>query len=87
MHASVLGHLGRFPATLVQQLPVLELVNLHLERAAALDHFLFAVAAEPPRREVAAGARTCRYIVRHGAQKDGGKHGQRGNVKFGGGGR
>lgn len=58
MPTVVRRHLGWLPALPFEEVPVLQPVDLNMERTAALDHFSFVVASETPCREVAAGAGT-----------------------------
>lgn len=56
MAALVRRHLCRLPANCIQQRLILELVDLHVQRAAAFDHLLGAIAAKSPSRQVATWA-------------------------------
>lgn len=55
----VLRYLGRLPPAALQETLVLQPEDFNLQRPAALDHLLLAILAEPPERQVAAGASTC----------------------------
>lgn len=55
MHALVPRRLCGLPAALLEELLVLELVDLYVQGATDLYHFLFAVAAKAPEGEIAAG--------------------------------
>lgn len=57
------GGFGRPPARVAEELSVLELEDLDLERTAAFDHLPFAVGAKSPQGEVTSRAGTCRKDV------------------------
>ena len=58
MHPFIGSGLWRLPTALLEKHPILEREDLNLQRAAALDHLLFAISPEPPQRQVSAGAST-----------------------------
>lgn len=59
MHTLISRRLRRLPSALLQELLVLELIHLDVERTTYFDHLLFAVASKAPKGEIAAGTSTC----------------------------
>jgi hypothetical protein len=58
VQSSIIGRFGRFPPMISKKLFVLQLIDLNMQRPAALDHLGLTVTPEPPGREISTGAGT-----------------------------